>query len=98
MRARNQPQEVRRPEKIWTFAAGDRVPDWFMSQINCILTFDRDATIVERDYRFELYPAVPMAAMETIILMHVIDTRLDVEVDHVLPITTHLVPRGLSVN
>lgn len=85
-------------EKTWTFAAGDRVPDWFMSQSNCVLTFDRDAIIVERGKRFLLYPTVAMTSQETIILLHVIDRNLEVEVDHVLPITTHLVPRARSLN
>jgi len=85
-------------EKTWTFEAGDRVPDWLMRQINCVLRFDRDAVVVERNSEYQIYPATSMSADETMVLAEIIDQQCDAEVEHVLPIRTHTAPRSMSLN
>ena len=63
------------PEKNWTFEAGDRVPDWLMRQINCVLWFDRDAVVVESGSEFQIYPASLMDADDTMVLAEIIDQQ-----------------------
>jgi hypothetical protein len=88
----------RMPEKIWTFEAGERVPEWLMRQINCVLRFDRDTVVVESGSEFQLYPASAMSADETMVLAEIIDQQFDAEVEHVLPIRAHTAPRSMSLN
>ena len=85
-------------EKTWTFEAGDRVPDWLMRQINCVLWFDRDAVVVESSSEFQIYPASAMSDDDTMVLAEIIDQECDAEVEHVLPIRTHTAPRSMSLN
>jgi hypothetical protein len=85
-------------EKTWTFEAGDRVPDWLMRQINCVLWFDRDAVVVENNSEFQIYPASPMSEDDTMVLAEIIDQQFDAEVEQVLPIRTHTTPRSISLN
>ncbi|WP_262032090.1 hypothetical protein [Microvirga sp. Mcv34] len=85
-------------EKTWTFEAGDRVPDWLMRQINCVLWFDRDAVVVESNSEFQVYPATSMSADDTMILAEIIDHECDAEVEHVRPIRAHTAPRSMSLN
>ncbi|MGO4706830.1 hypothetical protein AB4072_13760 [Microvirga sp. 2MCAF38] len=84
--------------KTWAFEAGDLVPEWLMRQVNCVLRFDRDALVVESEAGFELYPMSSMQADDTLILAEIVDIRMDSEVEHVLPITTHITPRKISLN
>lgn len=86
------------PEKTWTFEAGDRVPDWLMRQINCVLRFDRDAVVVESNSEYQIYPASAMGAEDTMVLAEIIDQQFDAEVEHILPIRTHVAPRSMSLN
>jgi hypothetical protein len=86
------------PETSWTFEAGDRVPEWLIRQTNCVLRFDRDAVVVESGGAFQLYPMSPMQADDTLVLAEILDCRMDSEVEHVLPITTHITPRKISLN
>ncbi|MBF9231777.1 hypothetical protein [Microvirga alba] len=85
-------------EKAWTFEAGDRVPKWLMRQRNCVLRFGRDAVVVESRGQYQLYPMSPMEAHDTLILAEIINQRMDSEVEHVLPIKTHITPRRISLN
>ena len=85
-------------EKTWTFDAGDRVPDWLMRQINCVLWFDRDAVVVESNSEYLIYPATSMSDDDTMVLAEIIDQQCDAEVEHVLPIRTHTAPRSISLN
>jgi hypothetical protein len=85
-------------EKTWLFEAGDRVPEWLMRQTNCVLRFDRDAVVVESEGGFQLYPMSPMQAHDTLILAEIVNRRIDSEVEHVAPITTHITPRKISLN
>ena len=84
-------------ETTWMFEAGDRVPEWLIRQINCTLTFHRDAVVVERQGCFDLYPMSAMSADDAIVLAHV-DRGMDAEVEHVRPLTVHVVPRVCSLN
>jgi hypothetical protein len=86
------------PEKIWTFEAGERVPQWLMRQTNCVLRFDRDTVVVESSSEFQIYPASPMSDDETMVLAEIIDQQIDAEVEHVLPIRAHTAPRSMSLN
>jgi hypothetical protein len=86
------------PEKTWTFEAGDRVPEWLMRQTNCVLRFDRDAVVVESNSEFQIYPASPMSADDTIVLAEIINQHFDAEVEQVLPIKAHTAPRPMSLN
>ncbi len=85
-------------ETSWTFEAGDRVPEWLMRQVNCVLWFDRDAVVVESAGGFQLYPMSFMQADDTLVLAEIVDQRMDSEVEHVLPIKTHIMPRKMSFN
>lgn len=85
-------------EKTWLFEAGDRVPEWLMRQTNCVLRFGRDAVVVESRGEFQLYPMSPMSADDTLVLAEIINRRMDSEVEHVLPIKTHITPRKTSLN
>jgi len=85
-------------EKRWTFEAGANVPDWFMRGENCVLTFGRDAEIVETFEAFALYPMVGMDRDDCFIVAEIMDRHADVEVEHVRPITPHTEPRALSRN
>lgn len=85
-------------EKTWTFEAGDRVPEWLMRQVNCVLRFDRDAVVVESNSEYLIYPASVMDADETMVLAEIIDHQRDAEVEHVLPIRAHITPRPMSLN
>ena len=86
------------PEKIWTFEAGERVPQWLMRQTNCVLRFDRDAIVVESSSEFQIYPVSAIGDDETMVLAEIIDQELDAEVEHVLPIRAHTAPRSMSLN
>ena len=86
------------PEKIWTFEAGERVPQWLMRQTNCVLRFDRDAIVVESSSEFQIYPVSVISDDETMVLAEIIDQELDAEVEHVLPIRAHTAPRSMSLN
>jgi hypothetical protein len=86
------------PEKTWTFEAGDRVPEWLMRQINCVLRFDRDAVVVEHNSEFQIYPASAMSDEDTMVLAEIIDQQIDAEVEQVLPIRAHTTPRSMSLN
>ncbi len=85
-------------EKTWTFEAGDRVPDWLMRQINCVLWFDRDAVVVESNSEYLIYPASSMDAEDTMVMAEIIDDQYDAEVEHILPIRAHTAPRSMSLN
>jgi hypothetical protein len=86
------------PDRIWTFEAGDRVPEWLMRQTNCVLRFDRDAVVVESNSEFQIYPASTMRDDDTMVLAEIIDQEFDAEVEHVLPIRAHTAPRSTSLN
>ncbi|MGO4574213.1 hypothetical protein [Microvirga sp. 2TAF3] len=85
-------------EKTWMFEAGDRVPEWLMRQINCVLRFDRDAVVVESNSEYQIYPVSAMSEDDTMVLAEIIDQQCDAEVEHVLPIRAHTVPRSMSLN
>jgi hypothetical protein len=86
------------PDKTWTFEAGDRVPEWLMRQTNCVLRFDRDAVVVEANCEFQIYPVSVMESDDTMVRAEIIDQQVDAEVEQVLPIRAHTVPRSLSLN
>jgi hypothetical protein len=90
--------DIAMPEKTWMFEAGDRVPEWLMRQVNCVLRFDRDAVVVESNSEYQIYPASLMGADDTMVLAEIIDQRRDAEVEHVLPIRAHTAPRSMSLN
>jgi hypothetical protein len=83
-------------QKRWTFEAGATVPDWFMRGENCVLTFGRDAEIVEMVEAYALYPMEDIDKDDCMIVAEVIDRLADVEVEPVLPIAPHTQPRALS--
>jgi hypothetical protein len=85
-------------ETSWTFEAGDRVPEWLFRQTNCVLWFERGAVVVASADGFQLYPESPMGSHDTLVLAEIIDHRIDSEVEHVLPITTHITPRKFLLN
>jgi len=85
-------------EKTWTFEAGDRVPEWLMRQTNCVLRFGRDAIVVESNSEFQIYPAIAMNDEDTMVLAEIIDQEIDAEVEHILPIRAHTLPRSISLN
>lgn len=85
-------------EKTWTFEAGDRVPEWLMRQTNCVLRFGRDAIVVESNSEFQIYPAIAMSDEDTMVLAEIIDQEIDAEVEHILPIRAHTLPRSISLN
>jgi hypothetical protein len=91
-------EKTKMVEKTWTFEAGDRVPDWLMRQINCVLFFCRDAVVLESRGEFQLFPTTPIQMTDTLILAEIIDQKIDSEVEHVQPITTHILPRRQSLN
>jgi hypothetical protein len=86
------------PERTWTFEAGDRVPEWLMRQVNCVLRFDRDAVVVEQNSRFQIYPTSAMRPDEPMVLAEIIDQGMDAEVEHVMPIKAFTAPRPMSLN
>jgi hypothetical protein len=98
MKANTRAGEGLLAETSWTFEAGDRVPEWLLRQTNCVLRFERDAVVVESADGFELYPVSSMGPYDTLVLAEIIDQRIDSEVEHVLPITTHVTPRKISLN
>lgn len=98
MAAKTRIPKARSAETSWTFEAGDRVPEWLMRQVNCVLWFDRDAVVVESAGGFQLYPMSPMRADDTLVLAEILDRSVDSEIEHVLPIKTHIMPRRISLN
>ncbi|GEO18499.1 hypothetical protein MAE02_61950 [Microvirga aerophila] len=74
------------------------MPEWLMRQTNCVLRFDRDAIVVESNNAFQIYPASAMNADDTIVLAEIINQQLDAEVEQVLPVRAHTVPRSISIN
>ncbi len=98
MTAKTRAGEPLLAETSWTFEAGDRVPEWLLRQSNCVLRFERDAVVVESAGGFQLYPVSPMGSHDTLVLAEIIDHRIDSQVEHVLPITTHITPRKISLN
>lgn len=69
-----------------------------MRQTNCILRFDRDAVVVESNSEYQIYPATSMSADDTMVLAEIIDNQCDAEVEQVLPIVAHIIPRSMSLN
>lgn len=85
-------------EKVWTFEAGDRVPEWLMRQVNCVLRFERDAIVIESNSEFRIYPASAMGEDDTMVLAEIIDQQCDAEVEHILPIRAHTAPLPISLH
>src|SRR5690606_18672870 len=85
-------------EKAWTFEAGDRVPEWHMRQVKCVLRLERAASVVERKSEFRIYPASAMGENDTMVLAEIIDQQCDAEVEHVLPIRAHTAPLPMSLH